>query len=281
MGTLYLGLSGGEIFLREDFFEIAEYARNQHFALNISTNGTMIDDKIADKLSNLSPNRVSLSVYSTNPKIHDKITGVPGSLEKTIKAAKTLKNRNLHIRIAHVIMKQNINEYLNVYQIAKKLDAEFQADPQITPKTDGNMLPLNNQINEDELYKILADPILNKHLRDEASEALSDNFFSDLPCSAAQNFCYISPYADVFPCVQFPLLCGNLKKESLKEIWYNSQQMLKAGSLRMSNLPVCSRCEIIDYCRYCPGLSILEENDIMTPPSKCCKEAELLSNIMR
>ena len=281
LGTLYLGLSGGEILTRENFFEIAGYARDLHFALNISTNGTLIDKKMADKLSNISPNRVSFSIYSMNPKIHDKITGVSGSLENTIKAVKMLKNRDIPIRIINIIMKPNINEYHQVYQMAKKLDVEFQADPQITPKTDGSLEPLNYQINDKELCRILADPLLNYHLKEDYTETDYTGIFNDLPCSAANNFFYISPYGDVFPCSQFPLLCGNLKENSLDEIWYNSPNMLEASNLRMSSLPVCSKCEIIDYCRYCPGLSILEEDDIMTPPSRCCKEAELRSSLRR
>lgn len=278
LGTLHLSLSGGEVFTREDFFEIAEYARNMHFALNVSTNGTLIDDEIANKLSTLNLNQINMSVYSMNSKIHDKITGTPGSLEKTMKAVKMLKNRDVYIRISNTIMKKNVNEYMSVYNMAKKLDAEILFDPKLTPKTDGNMQPLNYQINEDDLYKILANPLLKLNLTYETTENPTGSI-GDLPCGAAHTSCYISPYGDIFPCVQFPLLCGNLKKDSLHEIWYNSKNMLEASSLRMSQLPVCSKCEIIDYCHYCPGLSILEENNIMTPPSRCCKEAKVLSSL--
>ena len=281
LGTLYLGLSGGEILARDDFFEIAGYARDLHFALNISTNGILIDNEIADKLSALSPNRVSISIYSMNPKIHDEITGVTGSLEKSIKAIKMLKSRDVHLRINNIIMKQNVNEYYQIFKLAKKIDAEFQVDPQIIPKTDGNIEPLNYQINDDDLCRILADSLLNENLRDDYTETPHNDIFNDLTCSAAHNFFYISPYGDIFPCVQFPLLCGNLKENSLHEIWYNSPNMLEASSLRMSQLPVCSECKIIDYCRYCPGLSITEEDDIMAPPSRCCTEAELLSKLKR
>ena len=97
MGTLYLQLSGGEIFLRKDFFEIAEYARKLHFALRISTNGTLIDEKTADKIASLYPERVSISVYSTNPQVHDRITGVNGSLENTINCARLLLERNVGV----------------------------------------------------------------------------------------------------------------------------------------------------------------------------------------
>lgn len=277
LGTLYLTLSGGEIFTREDFFEIAEYARQKHFALSILTNGTLIDEAIADKLSNLNPYKIHVSIYSMNPKIHDNITGVPGSLEKTMNAVKLLKDRNISFSISNTIMKENLDEYITVYETAKKLDAEVLFNPNITPKTDGNKLPLDYQISDDELFKILADPLLNLSLN-ENKEPINTNY-PDIICDAAQNSCYISPFGDVLPCLLFPLLCGNLKEKDLAEIWYHSLPMLKASKLSMSNLPVCSKCEIKIYCPYCPGLSILEENDLFTPPTSCCKRAEILSKL--
>lgn len=278
LGTLYLTLSGGEIFTREDFFEIAEHARDRHFALNISTNGTLIDEEITEKISDLNPYQIFVSIYSQNPKIHDKITGVQGSLEKTMNSLKMLKNRNISIRISNMIMKHNINEYIGVYEMAKKLGAEIRFDPQITPKTDGNKLPLNNQINEQDLSNILSSPLLKVNLIETTETHIATNH-DDLPCGAAHTTCYISPYGDVFPCVQYPILCGNIKEKSLNEIWNHSSQMLNASKLRISQLPICSKCEIIEHCHYCPGLSILEEGDMMTPPSRCCKEAKLLSNL--
>src|SRR3990172_4107083 len=41
-GTLFLAFTGGEILLREDFFDVAEYAKRKHFALSILTNGTKV-----------------------------------------------------------------------------------------------------------------------------------------------------------------------------------------------------------------------------------------------
>ena len=39
------------------------------------------------------------------------------------------------------------------------------------------------------------------------------------PCSAGHTACYISPYGDVYPCVQFPLPTGNVRRQRFDEIW--------------------------------------------------------------
>ncbi len=278
MDTLFLILSGGEVLTRKDFFEIAEYARKLNFALRIMTNGLLVDEKVADKLAALNPDLINLSIYSTNPEVHDGITGVPGSLEKVINAAELIRERGLELRINTVIMKQNLNDYPQVHELAQILGADFKVDFQVTPKFDGDRSPLQFQISSNELQEVLADPLLELTLDDPIEPHLK-RFANDIPCSAAHSFLYISPYGDVSPCVQFKVPCGNLKEKSLEEIWYHSPQMLDISSLRISKLPACSQCELIDDCRYCPGISYIEEGDVMIPARRTCQEALLLNQL--
>src|SRR6202453_3143965 len=41
-GVFYLTISGGEILMRRDFFEILEYARKRTFSVKLKTNGILI-----------------------------------------------------------------------------------------------------------------------------------------------------------------------------------------------------------------------------------------------
>ncbi|MBS0458443.1 MAG: radical SAM protein, partial [Proteobacteria bacterium] len=41
-GTFFLNISGGEIFMRPDLFEIVEYARKLQFSVKLKTNAVMI-----------------------------------------------------------------------------------------------------------------------------------------------------------------------------------------------------------------------------------------------
>ena len=290
-GTLYLNFSGGEILLREDFFEIAEYARKLHFALILSTNGTLIDDAVADKIAKLNPYKVYISIYSSNAQIHDGITRVSGSFKKSVKGIKLLKERGVLVTISNTLLKQNIHDYHNVYLLSKSLGVNFQIDPQITPRIDGNMNPVKFQINETELYRVMSDPLiieLESEKSKEGHKNLKHNInehdfqiLSDIPCKASHSFFYISPYGDVYPCVQFPVFTGNLKEKSFDWIWNDSPSMLKANSLRMSQIPDCSKCENLDYCNFCPGLAHMEAGDVKSPYQRACQEAEIKSKINR
>src|SRR2546425_4550807 len=83
-GTLYLTFSGGEVFLRRDLFELIEHARGLHFDVRLKSNALLITEENAARLGRLGVRQVDISVYSADPAVHDWVTKVPGSLERSL-----------------------------------------------------------------------------------------------------------------------------------------------------------------------------------------------------
>ncbi len=278
-GTLFLSFSGGEILLRKDFFSLADYARKLNFALRLLTNGTLIDKAAAGAIAALSPVQVTVSLYSTDAGIHDDITGMPNAFLRTAAAVRELRERDVPVKLSCLIMKNNFSEYDGVKRLAEKLGCVFQADPHVTPRIDGNTAPLIFHINDHMLERVLADPGLKLSLQIKSSEIHSEPEFEDIPCLAAYTSCYISPYGDVYPCVQFPLRCGNLREESFIDIWRHSPVLEKVRAAAFSRLPDCSECELLLYCRRCPGLAWLMRKDYTASYDMACREAGLVKKI--
>ena len=90
-GVFFLTLSGGEILLRKDFFEILEYARALRFCVKLKTNAVLIRRAQAERIRILGVNSVQISIYSHRPEVHDAITKVPGSLKRSVAAIRFLK----------------------------------------------------------------------------------------------------------------------------------------------------------------------------------------------
>lgn len=281
-GTLNLVLSGGEIFLRQDLLEILKHAREKHFAIRILTNGTLIDEIIADKLADLYLDKIAISIFSMKPEIHDNITSTPGSLNKALNAIILLKERDLPIRINFTVLNKNFSELKKVYEFSNKIGTDFKTEYEITPQLDGNPLPKKYQASTNDIKNLISYMLKNSAIEDNSDSLhhFSDDFY-DYLCLAGHNSLYISPYGDVYPCVQFPLNCGNLNQRSLKDIWYNSSNLKKIISLRMSKLPHCSKCDLIDFCRYCPGYAYLEEKNLLSPPKRNCQEAIIYKEIYK
>src|ERR1700735_5909600 len=72
-GVFILTLSGGEIFLRKDFFEILEHARQLMFCVKLKTNAIMIHEREAARIRDLGVESIQISIYSHRPEVHDAI----------------------------------------------------------------------------------------------------------------------------------------------------------------------------------------------------------------
>ena len=263
-GVFFLVFSGGEVFLRRDFFELLEHARSLLFSVKVKTNAIMIGEKEADRLAELGLHGVQVSVYSHRPEVHDRITKVPGSLERTLAGARLLRERGVNVIFANVLMGPNAADYPAVRSLALEMGAEYTVDPTITPMMDGQRGVLEWNIRQAELQKVMRDPALVGSVEDfcaPPSGPLSEqDAYETLPCSAGHTACYVSPYGDVYPCVQFPLPTGNVRKQKFIDIWLYSPQFQEVRSISMADLQGCSKCVHSGSCSRCPGLAYMEGN---------------------
>ncbi len=263
-GVFFLILSGGEIFLRKDLFEIVEYARKLLFAVKLKTNAVMIRDAKAKRIAALGVESVQISVYSHRAKVHDAITKVPGSFKRTIEGATLLKSNGVRVSFANVLMKHNAGDYPQVQALAAGLGVGYHVDPTITPMMDGDRSILDLNITPGELEQVFHESTLVGNAEEfcapPAGPLAQADALDTLPCSAGHTACYISPYGDVFPCVQFPLLSGNVRKTRFLDIWQGSPELREVRAITMADLQGCSSCAHGSSCSRCPGLAHMEGN---------------------
>ena len=159
-GVLFLILSGGEIFLRRDLFEIVEYARKLMFSVKLKTNAVMIRKAKAKRIADLGVASVQISLYSHRAEVHDAITKLPGSFAHTIKGARLLRANGVRVIFANVLMKHNVDDYAEVQALAAGLGVEYSVDPTITPMLDGDRSILGLNIAPEELEQVFRDSTL-------------------------------------------------------------------------------------------------------------------------
>ena len=281
-GVFILTLSGGEIFLRKDFFQILEYARlERQFCVKLKTNAIMIREKEAAKIRDIGVESIQISIYSHRPEVHDAITLVPGSLHRSLDAGRFLKSQGLRVIFANVLMIQNLEDYQGVRALANKMGVECTLDPTITPMMDGDRSILKLGVNQDALRQVFRDQALVGDVEEFCAIAApaDENGLSALPCSAGHTTCYVSPYGDVFPCVQFPLPTGNVRKQRFIDIWRHSDRMQEVRSIRLKDLTTCSSCSHVGSCTRCPGLAFMEGN-MRGPSSQDCEKSFARTGIL-
>jgi radical SAM protein with 4Fe4S-binding SPASM domain len=266
-GALNLTLSGGEILVRRDFFEIAEYARSRRLLLRLFTNGILIRPKIADRIAGLHPYAVEISLYSARPAVHDGLTQVERSWELSTRALRLLHERSVRTVVKTPVMAENVREFDDLAALAHELGAVFRYDITVTPKNSGALDPLRHRASYAELvdfmrHKIAPEPWLKR------------NAAPDQPtCSIAQKALQIDPYGNVLPCMEARFTLGNLREKSLSELWRDSPLWSELGGLALSELPVCQSCELRHLCVRCHGLAWQESGDLRNPALANCREA--------
>jgi radical SAM protein with 4Fe4S-binding SPASM domain len=260
--------------MRRDFFELLEFARARTFCIKLKTNAILIRDKDAERIKDLGVESVQVSIYSHRPEVHDAITKLPGSLQQSIAAMRRLRERGIHVIIANVLMAQNARDYFGVKELAAELGAQFLIDPTITPMMDGDRSILALNVDEAALREVFQ----NEALTGDSTEfcappkAVDADDLDSVPCSAGHTACYVSPYGDVYPCVQFPLPSGNVRRTKFADIWRDSPQFKEIRSIKLRDMPSCSKCAHGASCTRCPGLAYLE-GDLRGPSYQDCEKS--------
>ncbi|HLJ76412.1 MAG TPA: radical SAM protein [Acidobacteriaceae bacterium] len=273
-GTLFLAISGGEPLLRRDCFEILEYARSLRFNVKLKTNAVMIGEEQAARIRQLGIEQVQISVYSHLPEIHDAITKLPGSLRRTTEAIRRLRAHGVRVSITNVLMKHNYGNARGVKRLAEELGVQFVIDPTITPMLSGDRSIMSLGISGAQLEEVLHTEEFVGDVNEYCAPVSSaeEDVLDGYSCSAGHTLAYISPFGDVFPCVAFPMPCGNLRQQSFREIWWHSPALTELRSVRVRDLHTCSHCGHNSYCSRCPGLAYME-GDYRGPSSPDCEKS--------
>jgi AdoMet-dependent heme synthase len=273
-GVFILTLSGGEIFLRKDFFELLEHARRLMFCVKLKTNAVLIREREAARIRDLGVESIQISIYSHRAEVHDGITLIPGSLKRSVDAIRFLKSQGLKVIIANVLMSQNMQDYPGVRALAAELGVECTLDPTVTPMMDGNRSTVDLGVDRSALRQVFRDASLVGDVDEFCAIPAKpgEDELDATPCSAGHTACYVSPYGEVFPCVQFPLPTGNVRQQRFVDIWRHSDQMNDVRSIRLKDLATCPSCTHVGNCTRCPGLAFMEGN-MRGPSSQDCEKS--------
>lgn len=260
LGVFNIVLSGGEATLAKDFLKTAKYIREKRISLEVYTNGQTLYDnpKLLNELINLFPYRISLSLYSLNPDVHDKVTGVKGSQYKTIEVIKKLKENNILVGIKCFLTKYNANEYIELKNFAKNNGLSMSVDCKFVnnPSRNNNNVRVTNK----QLLELYTNPKSLLRIKKPLIK-YSEDFFNGPLCYAGYMGLAVDPNLGVYCCPTLKIKLGQIGKESLSSIW-NSQNtdspLTKIRGTKHKDLKECWKNEYCKYCIYCPGMAFLE-----------------------
>lgn len=260
MGCVSILFTGGEVLIRPDFCDIVEEAVNLGFIVNIYTTGIGLTDKVFDRICATKIDGISVSLYSGIASEHDKITGLKGSFEKTLKAALMFKSAGVNTFIKCVAMKQNLESLESLYELGKRLNIYVTISPRIISGHAGKC-STNYSLNDVGLYKKFYELNSRYVSADKSAGKLTrEQMLGKASCGAGMNSLSIDPFGGVRPCNTFHKSFGSVREESLEKIW-DRVCNLKLKNCQMRNVtPQCETCEYLEYCTVCVADLINKNN---------------------
>ncbi|MEO0124158.1 MAG: radical SAM protein [candidate division WOR-3 bacterium] len=225
-----VSFTGGEPLLRKDIVSLIEYANKIGLWTNLITNGTMLTTDLVKSLKKAGLHSAQVSLEGPNGEIHDRITRVKNSFEKTINGIKYLLEEKITVHTNTTVSRHNINHLEGILLLIKTLGLKRLSM--------NLMIPCGSAENRSDLwipYSEIGPYILKiKHLAQK--ENIQFLWYSPVPmcefnpiayglgnksCAAITGLLSIDPMGNILPCSSWREPVGSLLKNNFKEIWYS------------------------------------------------------------
>ncbi|MCL7475292.1 MAG: 12,18-didecarboxysiroheme deacetylase [ANME-2 cluster archaeon] len=115
-GAPVILFSGGEPTMRKDLPELAMYARDKGMRAVISTNGTLIDEKMARVLKDIGLSYVGVSLDGMR-ETNDKFRGVPGAFDAALQGMRNCKAEGIKVGLRFTINKKNAQDIPAIFDL--------------------------------------------------------------------------------------------------------------------------------------------------------------------
>lgn len=273
-GCLWLLLTGGEVLLREDFWEIYLYSLKKGMFVEVFTNATLINEAAAARFAEFPPLGIDISFYGSVPALHDRISGVAGSFKKTMEGIAWLKKFKIKFSLKTVLMTINYADLANMRALAQSLGGEFRYDTLISPRTDGGISPVRYRLSSEQMASL----DINEDY--ESCKNIFSGFWNKKPeealgCGAGIFAFNINPFGVLSPCTMFGSFQYPLRQASFAEVW----KRLAADYDKRKNdlIPCeCRLCSMLFICSNCPAWSEVEAKSLNKKVDYICEYAKTL-----
>lgn len=285
MNGVKVVFSGGEIFLHKDLFKILELCRKLGLFVLLQTNLLILTPQILERLKELRIFNIQVSLYSTDPAVHDSITTIKGSCMRTMANIRKLVEADIPIIIACPVMKQNFDSVADVQAFADSLGVEVYYDYIMMAQSNGSTENLNHRISLSQTRGMI-DFLLEHNdafrmaieTSASAEELLSKQFARRRNvCSILSSGLCVSPDGTAYPCPGWKgFSLGDLAKSSLNSIWSASEKARKLRSVDMeADFEKCRSCTLRNFCDMCAVYNYNESGDIYHVSERFCEVAAI------
>ena len=298
LGTEALIFSGGEPLLRKDFvLTLAQYCEDNGIIPAMLSNGLLITPEVALQLKDAGIKAIGIPIDSVVPENHDKLRNLPGTFKKAVSAIKTCLDIDLEVIVTTMALKDTFNEMPKRIEFLSNLGVDEVAVYDLVPVGRGHdvmdqamsqeqrvsLIRYLQGMQEDTemvftmsggipLYPEIAMEMHHAH-GTKPKDLLVKEFWihNSVGCHAGILYFSLRPNGDIYPCTFLPIKVGNIREQSLTDIWRNSQ-VLNTLRQRQALKGKCGGCDFRESCGGCRGRAYACTGDYLETDPVCLRD---------
>ena len=286
-GMIFALLTGGEPFVRRDFFEIYHAMKEMGILVSINSNGSLLDGEIREKLFEDPPFRVNVSLYGGCEETYRSMCGQP-VFEKVVDNIRTLKERGIDVRLNLSITPYNCHDIGKIYEIASALNVHVKATAYMYPpiRVNGEQYGTGVRLSPSEAAKYMVSWDKMRFTKEEflaraenmrnlcsvnTRECAAD-MEEGVSCRAGSSAFWICWDGWMLPCGMMPGPAVDPLRDGFDAAWDELRQ--KTAEIRMPH--GCGTCPKRDVCPVCAAVCVTETGAFDRTPEFVCASTDAL-----
>ena len=274
LGGRKIVILGGEPLLCRRLRDYILLAESLGMGSEIFTNASLIDESWAQFFFEHNC-RVAVKLNSLDPEVHNRLTGVPGSFDQTLRAIDILQKAGLddqRLAVSSVICSANEKEVVALWKYLRSRSIKPYLEI-MTPQ--GRLLEHRDLEVHPRRLKEIFDEIAAFD-RSQGYEWDPQPPLVGAKCFRHQYSCVISTSGDVYPCVGLTVKLGSVLEKPLPDILFNSKVLRQLKNFRHTIKGPCHTCEKADRCYGCRGAAYQLTADYLASDPLCWRNCDEL-----
>ncbi|MFN7924328.1 MAG: TIGR04053 family radical SAM/SPASM domain-containing protein [Bryobacteraceae bacterium] len=301
-GNPLMVFTGGDPLKRRDLFALIEHSVKLGLRTNVTPSATpLLTPAVIDKFKELGVSRLALSLDGPDALSHDSFRGVPGTFDCFLRAALHARKIGMETQIQTTVTRRNMDRLPEMAKLMEDIGARMWSlffltvigraseSDDLTAEEYEKVFEFLYRTSKTASYDVktteamhyrryVAQQMKNEHLRPADAENAGKMAFRTAGVSDGRGFVFVSHKGDICPSGFLPLPAGNVKSDSLVDVYRNSTlfRELRDPALRHGK---CGECEYVKICGGSRSRAYSLTGDYLAADPRCIYEPHAVANV--
>ncbi len=281
-GMMFALLTGGEPFVRKDFFEIYEAMRAMGILVSINSNGSLLRGEILARLLENPPMRMNISLYGGCRETYRQMCG-QDVFEGVMENIRALKEAGVDLRLNLSITPYNRQDIRRIFDISRELNVHVKGSSYMYPPVRSHNRP-DARLSPEEAAKLSLEwdsiRFSTEEFRQRAESILAlsapeerecgADVDEGVTCRAGISTFWVTWDGRMLPCGMMPSPEAYLLKDGFDSSWAHIRE--ETQKIRLPKK--CNGCSKKEICAACAAVCVTETGRFDGVPEYMCRMTE-------